>query len=92
MGWRKIESKDIKRGTCLRLNMCEDSFFDSAVIIKILDNEIYVARPFAYAHEHFDSNSPLLGSEVFSYSVGRILESRVEVYEGRDGQVRTMLT
>jgi hypothetical protein len=45
-----------------------------------------------FANENYNCNQPLMGAEVVSYSVNGMLESRLEVYEGRDGKVRTMIT
>jgi hypothetical protein len=90
--WRKIESKDLVRGTCVQLNIGDDSFFDAGVIISVTKDEVKVARPYVFANENYNCNQPLMGAEVVSYSVNGMLESRVEVYEGREWKVRTMIT
>ena len=105
MGWRKITKDDLQRGAIIRLNgIMGDGGYSMATIISTQGLTphgakerglpyIKVARPYAYAHQDFDSNSPLLGSEVFEIFLESILGDRsdVEVFEGRDG-IRTMIT
>lgn len=103
MSWRKIKREDLVRGTVIRLNrLMEDGAYCMATIIKsynspvdVDDSEkrVLVARPYAYAHEHFDARSPLLGSEVLEYTFERILNesSEVEVFQGKD-EIRKMTT
>jgi hypothetical protein len=98
MSWRKIQAEDVKRGTVIRMTkMQADGAYHMATIIGIFENEPYphvkVARPYAYAHEHFNAKDPLMGSEVFAIGIGRLLgpDSDVEVFQGRDA-VRSMVT
>lgn len=35
-------------------------------VISVDETTVRLARPYAYAHEHFDSNQPLLGCEVYT--------------------------
>jgi hypothetical protein len=93
MSWRKLQKDDIKRGTVIRMTkMIEGGGYGMATIICTREVEaptypnIRVARPYAYAHEHFDTNQPLLGSEVFSIGVDRLLAAGgdYEVFQMRD--------
>jgi hypothetical protein len=98
MSWRNMVQEDIKRGTIIRLGSLEnDGAYDKATIIaehyKGDVKYITVARPYAYAHKDFNSNSPLIGSENFAILIESLLkpESDVQVFQGRD-DVRSMLT
>ena len=101
MAWRKIEKKDIQRGVIIRMTrIMDDGGFHTAVIVCTSELEapgypnVKVARPYAYAHEHFNTNQPLLGAEVFSIGVDRMTDasSDVEVFEDRNGSVRRTVT
>src|SRR5687767_9238065 len=70
--WRKIRREDVQRGLVIRMSNMKDTPFNGAVIINMNGVEpthtlgsVKVARPYAYATEHYDSNQPLLSSEVF---------------------------
>jgi hypothetical protein len=100
MAWRKIQVEDIKRGTVIRMSRLEaDGGYCMATIIAIHADakeaypHVKVARPYAYAHEHFNAKEPLMGAEVFAIGIQRMLEagSDVEVFQGRDA-VRSMVT
>jgi hypothetical protein len=100
MSWRKIQKEDIKRGTVIRMTkMIEGGSYGMATIICTREAEapgypnVKVARPYAYAHEHFDTNQPLVGSEVFSIGMDRILDPKgdYEVFQMRD-DIHTMKT
>ena len=99
MGWRKIQKEDIKRGTVIRMgNLMNDGSYCMATIVAVRENEpiwnyVKVARPYVYAHEHFDSNSGLIGSEVFDIGMDKLLNpsTDVEVFQGRD-EVRSLVT
>jgi hypothetical protein len=102
MSWRKIQNVDIKRGTVVRLgNLADDGAYATATIIGTRTESnawsswhyVRLARPMAYAHEHFDAKSPMLSCEVFEIEEGRMLAegSDVEVFQGRDA-IRSMVT
>jgi hypothetical protein len=100
MSWRNLRKEDIKRGTVIRLgNIMNDGGYYNATIISVseIDASDYphftVARPYAYANEHFNSKHPLMGSEVFAIGVKSALDpnSDIQVYQGRDG-IRCMIT
>lgn len=105
MSWRKLVATDIKRGTILRMtSMLNDGAYATATIISVPEGEprdeyarkypsITIARPYAYAHEHVNDNQPLMGCEVFTIEVSRLLGDGVdyEVFQGRDG-IRSMTT
>ena len=95
LGWRKLEKADIKLGTFLNLNyMHNGGGYNTATIIKENYNKegypnsgirsVTLARPMAYAHEHFNSNSPMLSAETFDMTVDSMLLMDIEVYQGRD--------
>ena len=99
-GWRKVTKEDLVRGVILRMESLDrDGSFSMFTIISVRQMEdpswpcVRVARPYAYAHEHFNSNDPLLGCEVFGIGVKDLLRdnSDMEVFQGRDG-VRKMIT
>lgn len=94
MGWRKIKEADVVTGTVLRLANMADTPFNGATIIMVRDGVAKLARPMAYAHNDFDTNQPLLSCEVFDVSMSRLCgpNTDIEVFEGRDGVVRSMKT
>jgi hypothetical protein len=73
--WRRSLPEDIKRGTVVRGPGADRNPFSDAVILRVDGDVVYLARPMAYAHTHFDSNSPLLTAEVYSVFASSILES-----------------
>lgn len=98
MGWRKIQKDDIKRGLVVRLGFMTDGFC-MTTIISIQEEPYgggitwaYLARPYAYAHENFNSKQPLLGCEVIPIDINSPSWERCEVWEERDSQLRTMVT
>lgn len=99
MGWRKILKEDIVRGTVIRMTtMIESGSYGMATIIAVRDEDpnykhIMVARPYAYAAEHYNARSALLGAECYDISIERLLApaSDYEVFQGRDGNT-TMVT
>lgn len=93
MSWRKIQMEDIERGTVIRLTKMAEGFNTAVIIatdveIDTAKNEgafgmVRVARPYAYAHEHFDSRTAMMAEEVFDLSVESMLSanSDVEVFQ-----------
>jgi hypothetical protein len=97
MGWRKIQKDDIKRGVMVRLGfMLVDCAFSGATIIAIQEEGTityaYLARPYAIAHENYNSKQPLMGCEVIAIDINSPSWERVEVYENRDGSLNTWVT
>lgn len=97
--WRKIRQADCQRGVLVRLTNMSDAIYNGATIIAVTtvgntvpSTEITLARPYAYAHEHFDSKQPLIGCEVFSLSIKDGTFTDLEVYQARDGKLRMMST
>jgi len=104
--WRKIKKDDIKRGTVIRITGMSDTAYNGATIIAVSDNythngartspheDVRIARPMAYAHDHFDSRSPMLSCEVFEMTVERMCKENtdIEVWECGNGAVDTMTT
>lgn len=92
MAYRKIRQEDIRRGTVVRfVNM--GGLYNAGTIVSVRDGEIYVARPFVYAHEHFDSRNGLIGCEHFSISIQRALEGvSLEVETEKDDSAHKMVT
>lgn len=107
--WRKIQLEDLKRGTIVRIVNIEDGYNIATILsVRTESGGLWVemgsaqvrgeliiklARPYAYAHENFNDNSPLLSCEVFDVSSLSMLRSCswYEVYQGRDA-VRSMVT
>jgi len=92
--WRKIKIDDIKRGTVIRITAMSDTAYNGATIIAINGNDVRLARPMAYAHDHFDSRSPMLSCEVFEMTAERMCKENtdIEVWECGNGAVDTMTT
>lgn len=105
--WRKIRKEDIRRGIIIRLGNMTDTCFNGATIIGVEEkhdiggkySEVWIARPYVYAHEHFDSSSGgLTGVEVFSIHSDSMCrtDTDIEVYESQHysniGELRSMLT
>lgn len=62
-------------------------------VYEVNEATITVARPYAYASKDYDSKQPLLGCEVFGIHISeRQPRTDLEVYEGRDGILRSMAT
>jgi len=95
--WRTIEEKDVINGAMIRLSKMYDGF-NIATIVGVFENEVWIARPYVYAHEGFNDKSGLIGVENFSMTRKRIVEpgTDVEVFQavGFDGPrpIRTLLT
>lgn len=97
--WRKIEKKDIINGAMIRLSRMYDGF-NIATIVGVFEkeNEVWIARPYVYAHQNFDSKSGLIGVENFSMTLDRMCgpDTDVQVYQevGWNGPrpIRTLLT
>lgn len=81
--WRKPTPEDAKRGTVVRLSGSDHNVFNDGVIIKVERETITVARPMAYAHTNFNSNSPMLTAECFTVFLRSFMES-FEVLQLRD--------
>jgi hypothetical protein len=100
MAWRQITKEDVKRGVIIRdPRMIESGSYGMATIISTREvgeknawPHITVARPYAYAHEHFDANHPLMGAEVYSIGLLDLFREGIyQVYQARD-EVRSMVT
>ena len=93
--WRKIEEKDVITGAMVRLSGITDGF-NIATIVGVFENEVWIARPYVYAHEGFDDKSGLMGVENFAMTRKRIVEpgTDVQVYQavGFDGEPRPIRT
>ena len=99
--WRTIEEEDVINGAMIRLSRMHDGF-NIATIVGVFDDkdEVWIARPYVYAHQHFSSKSGLIGVENFSMTRKRIVEpgTDIQVYQsvGFDGPrkrpIRTFLT
>lgn len=100
MPWRKIRPADIQRGVCIRMTDMKDTPYNGATIMGIEDESIacrtvHLARPMAYAHEHFDStHGGPLSAENFSISWERMCQedSDIEVYQTERGTLTRMTT
>lgn len=81
--WQKITQADVVRGRIIRLGSM-DGAYNMATILSIKDNNVTIARPMAYANEHFDTKQPYLYSEVFSITMERMCAANtdIEVYVG----------
>ena len=92
--WRKIKIDDIKRGTVIRITAMSDTAYNGATIIAINGNDVRLARPMAYAHDNFDSRSPMLSCEVFEMTAERMCKENtdIEVWDSPVLGVRTMTT
>lgn len=92
MSWRKILKEDCVRGTLVRIAGISDGY-NNATIISIDNTHIKLARPYAYANEHYNSNNAMMGCEVFEVSISRAVseDTDLEVYQGKDC-IRKMLT
>lgn len=96
--------EDCRTGVLVRIGNMTDTCYNGATILKVEVTNmvevgtsvpsrfITVARPFAYASKDFDSKQPLMGCEVFDIymSFGQFQRTDMEVYEGRDGELRSM--
>lgn len=81
--WRRITEQDIARGTVVRMDGEDAAAFNDGVIMAVKGDEITLARPMAYAHEHWDDNCPLVTSEVFNVTRKNMLSMfKVLQYNG----------
>jgi hypothetical protein len=94
MAWRKIQKEDIKRGAIIKIgSIIADGGYGLCTIISTREAEaktyphVMVARPQAFAHEHFDGRTPMLHAEVFDLGISNLLNPNAdyEVFQGRDG-------
>jgi len=102
-GWRPFEWTDAVRGTCVRIKSMNDTPYNGATVMGIEkdlngripaiinDRVITLARPQAYAAEHWDSKQPMLYAEVYSMSIKSACEC-LEVYETSTKEVRKLTT
>ncbi len=73
--WRKITLTDIRRGTIVRMAHGESAdVYADATIVALTEADVTVARPMAFASEHYDCQQPYLYAEVFTLSKTRLLE------------------
>ena len=98
-GWRPFEWTDAERGVCVRILSMKDTPFNGATILGIEkdingkipdvinDRVVLLARPQAYAAQHFDSRQPMLYAEVYGMSIKTACEC-LEVYQQRDGLMK----
>jgi len=90
MAFRPIKKDELVRGSVCRLANLGGAY-DACTIVMVRDGEVHVARPFVYAHQHFDSKSGLIGVENFSMSEERALTS-LEVEVDRFDVANKMVT
>jgi hypothetical protein len=86
---RLIREEEIVRGVIGRLTGM--GIYSAVTITMIRDGEVYLSRPFVYAHEHFDSRNGLMGCENFSMSIRRATQC-IEVETDRDDKPTMMVT
>ena len=99
MGWRKLKVEDLCLGLSLRLTNMADSAYNGCTVIAFTDGGdngpgeglVKLARPMAYADADCNSSQAMLYAEVFSVQADR-LTGIAEVWEGRDGKLRTHAT
>ena len=102
-GWRPFEWTDAVRGVCVRIKSMNDTPYNGATVMGIekdingkipaIINErvITLARPQAYADEHWDSKQPMLYAEVYSMSIKSACEC-LEVYQDSRGELHKLNT
>jgi hypothetical protein len=99
VGFRKMMYEDCERGVVVRITGMSDEFYNAATVIGLREpirhEESHIililARPYAYAAEHWDSKQPLMGCEVFDCCFNPE-STDLEVYVNSKGELRTMKT
>lgn len=98
MAWRKLKVEDLRLGLEVRLTYMEDTAFNGATVISIQEDgwivgglNIRLARPMAYTDAEVNQAQAMLYCEHFVITAARLSEM-AEVWEGRDGALRTHAT
>ena len=97
MAWRKLKVEDLRLGLEVRLTYMKDTAFNGATVIALYktdldgDSSVRLARPMAYADAEVNQTQTMLYCEHFVVTTTHLSEM-AEVWEGRDGALRTHAT
>ena len=86
--WQKITKADVVRGRIIRLDSM-DGAYNMATILSVKEDEVTIARPMAYASEHYDMKQPYLYSEVFSIRLEKMCAENTDIHVYNGGSLLT---